>query len=119
MRHTLFTDEAILDFMSILQRSRKQFGIKTCEAYGALMEQAMIDLSEQPERLGVYPRFDIEHGVYFYHLKHSKKHVPKPFTRIHSPRHFMVFRLPSPQLIQIVRVLHESMEFESKIYPQV
>ena len=112
MRYPSYTILANNDFLKILSRTRKQFGPRACGRYASLIETAVLDLSHDPQRMGVLPRFKLGYGVYFYHLKHSKKSVANLTNRVMRPRQFIAFRIPSPSELQILRIVHERMQFQ-------
>ena len=66
---------------------------------------AMAELLESPTRRGVRDRADIFPGLKFYHIA----------RRDQRGRHFILFRVlevKGESLIEVLRVLHDSMDFE-------
>ena len=63
------------DIEGILAWTDKRFGESIRIRYEALLVQAMLDLSEDPKRVGVELRREIGKGVHSYHLRFSRDHV--------------------------------------------
>ncbi len=112
MRTVLVTDTAANDFLAALKYSQNRFGTKASERYSSLIVQAFQDLAEDAKRPGTSSRSDLCNGVYFYHLKHSRKSLAKRSAAVHHPRHFIVFRLPSVNELHILRIVHERRKFD-------
>lgn len=74
------------------------------------MERALQDIAENAERPSVSCMEESEVGVYYYHLKHSKRSGRSASNRVRDPRHFVVFRLPSDMEVLVLRILHERMQ---------
>jgi toxin ParE1/3/4 len=117
MRLIHFTDLAGVDYVNITRRSLKKFGLRACIRYEALIKQATYDLAIDPHRAGSRPKHNLQIRLYFYHLKHSRRSATRPVDRVQEPRHFIVYRIPNSTQIQIVRVLHERMQFSRQKYP--
>jgi plasmid stabilization system protein ParE len=115
-RCVIYSEEATDDIHLIIKHSTRKFGVRVAQSYMGLIDQAVLDLSTNPERVGVLARFQLLEGMYFYHLKHSKRQVKGTQRRINTPRHFVAFRLVGVNMIQIVRVLHDRMKFEIQIF---
>ena len=116
MRSILVTDAATNDLLTALKFSLRRFGARACERYHALIMQSFDDLAEDATRPVVIPRNDLHQGIYFYHIKHSRKSVTQKSERVMQPRHFVAFRLPSGLEIQILRVVYDRSKFERLKY---
>ena len=105
MRRVRVTGPARRDVTDILRRSRNEFGGAARERYRSLIELALQDLAEDPQRVGARPIDDIRAGYRLYHLGSSRP------SRAHElpgqPRHIVVFRLDESGAVIIARVLHE------------
>lgn len=95
------------DIADILQWSLDRFGNMAEIRYDALIKQAIHDIVTDPERAGsqIRPELPIP-GLRSYHLSLSRTHVSG--GRVKEPRHFIVYRKRPDDVIDIVRVLHDS-----------
>lgn len=98
------------DIGSILSWTEETFGSRARARYAALVVQAISDLADDPDRPGVSDRPEIATGIRAYHLGHSKRRVQPAVGAVNSPRHFVLFREEEVPVIEIVRVLHDSMD---------
>ena len=98
------------DLAEILAWSAEAFGDAARRRYATLIVQAIEDLTVDPARVGVETRPEIAAGVQTYHLAHSRNRVPPAAGRVIAPRHFLIFRLRRDSAVEIVRVLHDSMD---------
>lgn len=103
------------DIVSILAWTHEQFGEQARLRYEALLVQAMVDISDDPQRMGSASRDDISSNVKTYHLWHSRNHVERVLGGVRRPRHFLVFRMTNDHQIEISRVLHDSMDLSSHL----
>jgi toxin ParE1/3/4 len=97
------------DIVSILAWTDEHFGEPARLRYEALIEQAIVDIADDPDRPGATDRPEINSRARTYHLAHSRRRVSPNLGRVKSPRHFLLFRL-SEGGIEISRVLHDSMD---------
>ncbi len=105
------------DLAGILAWSAEAFGDAARRRYAALIVQAIEDLTVDPARVGVETRPEIAAGVQTYHLAHSRNRVAPAAGRVITPRHFAIFRLRSDSAVEIVRVLHDSMDLARHLPP--
>ena len=106
------------DIEGILDWTDKRFGESIRIRYEALLVQAMLDLTEDPKRVGVELRREIGKGIHSYHLRFSRDHVEKSIGRIRKPRHFVLFRQKSDGVLEVGRILHDSMELSRHLPPE-
>jgi len=106
------------DLVRILAWSHKHFGEQTRLRYEALLTQAIVDIAEDPERTGSVRREELATGSRTYHLWHSRQRIAKSVGKVGTPRHFLLFRVNSEGLVEIGRVLHDSMDLASNL-PEV
>jgi len=85
--------QAEQDVEAILARSHEQFGERVRLHYEELLTQAILDLTEDPRRMGVQERPELANGVFTYHLRHSRDRVSRSIGRIRKPRHFLLYRI--------------------------
>lgn len=97
------------DVARILAWSQEQFGESARIRYQALLSSALRDVAAEPERIGATHRPELGAGVLVWHLRLSRNHVPPEVGVVHRPRHFLVYR-QAGAVVEIVRVLHDSME---------
>jgi toxin ParE1/3/4 len=99
--------QAELDFSEIITWTIENFGERQAEAYAETLTLAIEVLHDGPEQLGVKARHDIAPGI-------SNLHVARQGR---SGRHFLVFREAKDQYIDVLRLLHDSMDLARHIPP--
>ena len=95
--------------MDILTWSHEQFGESARKRYRALLAAAFRDVAAEPAGIGSTPRPELGTGLFVWHLRLSRQHVPPAVGVVHRPRHFVVYRR-TDSVVEIVRVLHDAME---------
>ena len=103
------------DIVKILAWSHEHFGEQTRLRYEALLTQAIVDIAENPDRVGSISREELTAGARTYHLWHSRQRIAKTIGMIGKPRHFLLFRLNAEGEIEVGRVLHDSMDLVSNL----
>ena len=93
----------------ILRRSEAEFGTLGRQRYETLVEQALMDLLEDPERPGVA----IVAGRIHYHLRYSRRRVPRTSGQVGRPRHLIIARVINDALV-VLALAHDSMDDELK-----
>jgi toxin ParE1/3/4 len=84
--------QAARDIAKIVAKSRKDFGQLAAERYEALTAQALIDIGEDPRRLGATVRPDLlPSETYVYHLSFSRDRTSG--QKVKEPRHFIGYRI--------------------------
>ena len=91
----------------ILRRSEAEFGAVGRRRYETLVEQALVDLLEDPERPGI----TIVAGRIHYHLRYSRRRVPRTPGQVGRPRHLIIARVVNEALV-VLALAHDSMEDE-------
>ena len=102
--------------ISVLGWTHEHFGERARLRYEALLGQAIIDIGDDPERLGVTRRDELADGAFTYHLWHSRLNVERDIGRVKRPRHFLLFRVTN-NVIEVGRILHDSMELTRHLPP--
>ena len=97
------TNSARADLVAIQGYTLANHGPAT--AYSALIRQAFKDIHADPHRPGSKERPELAPGVRSYHVALSRDRVPQ---RIKRPRHLVLYFLPNPDEIVVLRVLHDS-----------
>lgn len=113
MARFVLAPAAAADIEAILAWTHEQFGETARLKYEALLVQAMIEVSQRPNRTGCTPRDEIAPGAFTYHLWHSRNRVSRTRGRVRRPRHFLVFRRRQDGTVEIGRVLHDSMDLST------
>ena len=103
------------DIEACLEWSLSEFGQAAFERYGRLIQAAVLDVAHDPARHGSREIEVFSGGPYrLYHLRHSRASVG-PESMVKTPRHFLAFRVVSGETVEIVRLLHDSMDIESRL----
>jgi toxin ParE1/3/4 len=76
--------------------------------YAALIATAMRQVANDPEGRTSRSRDALFRGVRSFHLKHAR--VDSPKYKVRKPVYVLYYRVVSPGLVEIVRVLHAYME---------
>jgi len=79
------------------------------DSYTHLIEQALNDIEENPERLGTKPRPKLGDFIRSYAISLSKD---RSSPKIKSPRHIIIYTLEHEGEIFVLRILHDSMDSE-------
>ncbi|HJS40145.1 MAG TPA: type II toxin-antitoxin system RelE/ParE family toxin [Sphingomicrobium sp.] len=111
MARLRLTAPAETDIAGLLDWSQERFGAMARRRYEALLEAALRDLAEDPLRAGSREERTLGAGTRVYHLRHSRERARAIERTVQSPRHILVYRIASVQLVVILRVLHDSMDF--------
>lgn len=101
------------DIQSVLRYSLENFGHSTMKKYQSLIAQAIDDIAETPNRLGV-KSVSGHNDYYQYHLKMSRRNVSG--QQIANPSHCIIFRWQDNDTLAIIRLLHERMLIEQHIH---
>src|SRR5205085_4999074 len=100
------------DLVSILTWTQENFGAQTSKRYAKLIETALEEIAADPDRAGSVQRPEIAEDCRTYHLLHSRKKAGMPGNIVRKPRHLLLYRVPGLAVVEIGRVLHDSMDFE-------
>jgi toxin ParE1/3/4 len=100
------------DIAALLEWSLEQFGEKSRLRYEALLKQAILDVAADPERIGSQLRPELAAAIRFYNLRYSRDRVKRSPGRVRSPRHLLVYQVVEGGIIEVVRVLRDSMDLE-------
>ena len=91
---------AELDFSEIITWTIENFGERQARTYVETLSLAIEALHDGPEQLGAEVRDDIGPGIRTLHVARQGR----------SGRHFVVFREAKDQYIDVLRLLHDSMD---------
>ena len=92
--------QAERDFVDILRWTAKFFGETQAQTYSATISLALRALMDGPEILGSKLRDNIEPGIRTLHVSRLGR----------KGRHFVLFRVGGDHMIDILRLLYDSME---------
>lgn len=92
--------QAESDFREILQWTRRSFGEIQAREYAETITLAIAALGAGPDVVGARVRDELGHGVCTLHVARLGR----------RGRHFVVFRPHGDHRIEVIRVLHDSMD---------
>jgi toxin ParE1/3/4 len=101
---------ALKDIEDILAWTIEHFGERAWRHYEMLLVEAIQQVADQFDRPGSHRLPAIGPSVYSYHLRHSRNRVRDKSQRVKEPRHFLVYRVNTDGIVEIARVLHDSMD---------
>ena len=99
--------QAELDFYEIITWTLENFGERQAETYAETLTLAIEALHDGPEQLGAKAQDDIGPGIRTLHVA----------RRGRSGRHFVVFSEAKDKYIDVLRLLHDSMDLARHIPP--
>lgn len=105
MRRIRLTDPARRDIFRALQRRSDDSGPQARVRYRRLLDQALIDLGKDPNRVGARSIDDVHNGCFTYHIKSGIESAPKPPVR--QPRHLFMFYVDGAGGVIVAREFHE------------
>ncbi len=94
------------DYVEIVQWSAANFGHQQAAVYAETLSLAIGALAEGPEVLGAKRRDEIGNGILTLHVTRQGR----------KGRHFIVFRIGDASTIDVLRLLHESMDLVRHVY---
>jgi toxin ParE1/3/4 len=100
--------QAKADLTHILATSAERWGVEGRHRYAALVAAAMRKVAADPEGPTTRDRAELAPGVRSFNTRHVR--VDDPKAKVRRPVHVLYYRVSAPDLIEIVRVLHERME---------
>ena len=96
------------DIRKILATSIRQWGSEGGRRYAALLTAALHAVAADPEGLMTRSRGEVMAGLRSRHTRHVRA---KTFgAKVSSPVHLIYYQVQQPNLIEILRVLHERMD---------
>jgi toxin ParE1/3/4 len=93
-------EQAERDLLNITRWTVENFGVQQAKAYAETLSLAIEALHGGPEILGTTVREDIGSGIRTLHIRRQAR----------KGRHFVVFRAAPEQTIEVLRLLHDSMD---------
>ncbi len=104
--------EAETDIRDLLAHSQLRFGALARDRYERLLIVGLRDIAADPMRTGSLARPELGRSVRSYHLRHSRERARYEQGIVVRPRHLILYRIATADLIGIGRVLHDAMEIE-------
>lgn len=104
---------AISDVADALLWSEDNFGSAAARRYRALVAAALDDVAEDPVRVGSVERPEIGVGVRTWHLRLSRQGAAEGAVK--RPRHLLLYRIESDDMVAIGRLLHDRMDIERNV----
>lgn len=108
------TREAREDIEEALFWSALNFGRSAARRYRDLIEVSIREIVSDPELAGSKSERGLQRGIRIYHLSHSRKRAAVDGLIVKRPRHFVVYRIAGSGLVEIVRLLHDSMDLKRR-----
>jgi toxin ParE1/3/4 len=111
----IIAPQARRDIVSILAWTEENFGPQTLKRYAKLIATAIEQIAEDPDLAGSMQGPEIAQNCRTYHLFFSRKSASQAGNRVRHPRHFIVYRVTESDIVEIARVLHDSMDIQSNL----
>ena len=99
------TPDARRDGAKIVRWTIKHFGARQAQIYAETIALAMAALRDGPGIPGVRQRGDLGPGIHTLHVARNRR----------KGRHFIVFRIGDDRIIDVLRLLHDSMDLPSHL----
>ena len=99
---------AQMDLANIFATGTRLWGVEGERRYATTLATAMRQIAADPEGRVTRGRGELLPGIRSFHLRYTR--VDDPASRVRRPVHVLYYRAVGPDLIEIVRVLHERME---------
>ena len=112
MRREL-ADPAVRDIVRILDWSRASFGIVARRRYEALIARGLRAITMATPPTASRTAGEAAPGVRLFHLRHVRQDPGG--TSIGHPRHLLAYRIVTPDLIVVLRVLHDAMDLPARL----
>ncbi|MFT3777091.1 MAG: type II toxin-antitoxin system RelE/ParE family toxin [Ottowia sp.] len=99
------TQPARQDRTAIIRWTIKHFGPDQAGTYAETIALALAALRNGPDSVGIKKRDDLGNGIHTLHVACNER----------KGRHFIVFRIGDPQTIDVLRLLHDSMDLAAHL----
>jgi toxin ParE1/3/4 len=96
------------DIARILGTSAERWGTEARRRYAVVLAAAMRKVAVDPEGPTTRGRPDLLPGIRSFHIRHAASRDVE--ARVSRPVHILYYRVITPGLIEIVRVLHDRMD---------
>jgi toxin ParE1/3/4 len=108
----IISPKARSDIANILAWTHESFGPRAMRRYAKLIHTAVEQVAADPEVAGSEPRPEIAKTCRTYHLFYTRKIAAARANRVRNPRHLLLYRVTEAGVVEIGRVLHDSMDLE-------
>ncbi len=105
--------DAQADIVDILRFTHNRFGDAARRRYQALIGAALEAVATDPQQVGSISREELGAGLRSIHLVYCRS-MPN-VGKVVRPRHFVFFRVATDQVLEVVRVLHDSMDLDQHL----
>jgi toxin ParE1/3/4 len=109
------TTRAVEDLENCIFWSATHFGLSAAHRYKKLLEVSLLAIVNDAALSGSKPIEGFQCNVRIYHIRHSRKNAEVSGKIVKNPRHFIVYQKVDDQTIDILRVLHDSMDLEGNL----
>jgi toxin ParE1/3/4 len=96
------------DIASVLRTSEAMHGAEARIRYRALLTAALRRIAADPQGRSTRDRSELAAGLRSLHIRHSRAESRE--APVGDPVHVIFYRARDPDLVEIVRVLHDRME---------
>lgn len=96
------------DIVSISAYTLRNFGEAALNRYLRLIECALLTLCDDSGHVHVR---EFENGIFRFHLSHCREIAVTESGVVKAPRHVIFFRQGDDNTLEVVRLLHDSMDF--------
>ncbi len=96
------------DLEHVLAASAERWGSDRRRRYAAILAAAMRKVSADPKGPATRTRAELASGLRSFHIQHVR--AGDSGAKVIRPVHILYYRAVAPDLIEIVRVLHERMD---------
>ena len=103
------------DIIRLLAATELEHGETGARKYEALLSTALRNIGTDPMLRGSAARPELGADVRTYHLRHARERARTSDGIVRQPRHLLLYRAVSPDVVGVGRVLHEAMEIERHI----
>jgi toxin ParE1/3/4 len=99
---------ARIDVAHILATSAERWGTDTRRRYAITLVSAMRKVAADPLGPTTRERNNLQPGIRSFHIRYARS--GETDERVSRPVHILYYRVIAPELIEIVRVLHDRMD---------
>jgi len=91
------------DILAVIKYTKERWGAVQAREYASLIEEALVAIATEPQR--GKSRDDIRPGILAHHIA----------QRGRSARHIVFYRVNAKGIVEIIRFLHDAMDFARHI----
>jgi toxin ParE1/3/4 len=103
MARVIRSPAAKRDIVDVIKYTKERWGVTQAREYASLIEEALVAIAHDPHR--GKSREDIRAGILAHHIS----------QRGRPARHILFYRINAKGTVEIVRFLHDAMDFEQHI----